>query len=77
VVITRLPGVVPFVQPSDLVHWADIADVDSLVGAILAALDNPGRAQQIDRAFNFIVQHSWSAVADRYLAVYRELVAQR
>ena len=38
VVITRLPGVVPFVEPPDLVHWSDIASSASLAESIIAAL---------------------------------------
>jgi glycosyltransferase involved in cell wall biosynthesis len=75
VVITRLPGVLSFVHPPDLVHWAEIADPDSLAQAILTALQDPARVDRSARAFAFIAHHTWRAVADRYLAVYQDLLA--
>jgi glycosyltransferase involved in cell wall biosynthesis len=77
VVITRLPGVTPFVQPSDLVHWADIANVDSLAEAILAGLTDPARTTRVARSFEFIRDFTWGAVARRHLAVYEEIVSAR
>lgn len=72
VVITRLPGVMPFVKPPDLVHWAEMADVDSLAAAIEVALDDSRRNERVAQAFTFIQNHSWEAVAQRHLEVYFE-----
>ncbi|REK37946.1 MAG: glycosyltransferase family 1 protein [Planctomycetota bacterium] len=74
VVITRLPGVVPFVQPADLVHWADIASPASLVEAITTSLQQSDREGQIERAFAFIKQYTWRAVAERHAEVYRTVL---
>lgn len=73
VVITRLPGVVPFVKPADLVHWAECADSRSLGEAIVAALSDPDRAGRTARASNFISAYTWREVAKRHLAVYDEV----
>jgi len=77
VVITRLPGVVPFVKPADLVFWADIADSQSLAQAVIAALGDTTRVQRVERAFTFIKEYTWRAVAMRHLAVYEEVVGQK
>jgi glycosyltransferase involved in cell wall biosynthesis len=74
VVITRLPGVLPFIKPADLVYWADMADSDSLTMAIEAALGDPERADRVARALAFIRDHSWEAVARRHIDVYNEVL---
>jgi glycosyltransferase involved in cell wall biosynthesis len=74
VVITRLPGVLPFIKPADLVHWADMADSTSLAKAMETALGDPQRADRVARALAFIRDHSWEAVARRHLDVYNELL---
>ncbi len=71
VTITRLPGVVPFVEPADLVHWADLGSPESLSEAMVASLENPDKAGQIERAFEFISRYTWLAVAERHAEVYR------
>lgn len=70
VVATRLPGVVPFVQPPDLIHWADPGDADSLAGAIIGALEDPAREARVHRAEQFIQGYSWRDVARRHLDAY-------
>jgi len=70
VVITRLPGVVPFIEPPDLVHWSDIASSESLAESIIAALKDPGRGTRIKRAADFIADYTWAKVARRYAEVY-------
>ncbi len=77
VVITKLPGVVAFVQPPDLVHWAEIADPVSLVQAIESALEDPERTTHVACALEFIRGYSWEAVARRHLAVYEEVTPRR
>jgi len=72
-VITRLPGVIPFVEPSDLVHWCDIADVPSLTQAILAGLDDSQRNERVEAAYNFILGYTWDAVARRYARVFESV----
>lgn len=74
VVITRLPGVVPFIKPSDLVFWADIADTRSLSEAIIAVLNDSEKKDRLGRALRFIRGYTWRAVAESYLEVYREAV---
>ena len=76
VVITKLPGVVPFVNPSDLVHWAELGSADSLAEAIVASLEDPQSPQRTGRALEFIKQYSWRAVAERHAEVYDTLVTQ-
>ncbi|NIR30752.1 MAG: glycosyltransferase family 4 protein [Gammaproteobacteria bacterium] len=70
VVITRLPGVIPFVQPSDLVYWSDIASSESLAVSIMAALEDPDRKSRVQRAARFIAGYTWRAVAERHAEVY-------
>jgi len=77
VVITRLPGVVPFVKPSDLVFWADIADSHSLSRAITDALADPEKTERVNKASNFIKSYSWRAVAERYLSAYQEAIKKQ
>ena len=74
VVITRLPGVVPFVEPPDLVHWSDIASSASLAESIIAALKDPDREARIKRAADFIADYTWARVARRYAEVYAKLL---
>lgn len=74
VVITRLPGVVPFIRPSDLVFWSDIADPRSLSEALMAALNDSEKKDRLSRALQFIQGYTWRAVAERYLEVYHEAV---
>ena len=76
VVITRLPGVVPFVKPADLVHWARIADAGDLGRAIVEALKDPEKADRTERAYRFIQQYTWDSVAGRYLEIYKETMAR-
>lgn len=75
VVITRLPGVVPFVKPASLVHWAELGSVSSLAEAIVASLRSDETEQQIEQAFKFISQYTWRAVAERHADVYRQTIA--
>ena len=75
VVITRLPGVVPFVDPPDLVHWAECGNAASLAESILAALSDPQREARTARARTFIEGHSWAAVARRHEDVYEHTLA--
>lgn len=75
VVITRLPGVMPFVQPADLVYWAELADARSLADAVIAALSDPQRQRRVEHAFDFIRSYTWEAVTRRHLSVYNELVS--
>ena len=74
VVITRLPGVVPFIKPPDLVFWADIADPQSLSEGIVAALNDRGKRGRLSRALRFIQRYTWRTVAERYLNLYHELI---
>lgn len=75
VVITRLPGVVPFLRPAEMVQWANIADHQSLAEAILRALDDPLRNVRVSQSLNFISAYTWNAVTQRHLATYAEVVA--
>lgn len=77
VVITRLPGVLPFVKPADLVHWAEPGDASSLCAALDEALRDPARDDRVRRARAFIEAHSWSAVARRHAAAYEAARAER
>lgn len=70
VVITKLPGVVPFVKPADLVHWAGLGDAESLGEAIIASLADSNSQERTVRAYEFISQYSWRAVAERHATVY-------
>ncbi len=74
VVITKLPGVVPFVQPADLVHWAELGSADSLATAIVQSLEDENSSQRATRALEFIQQYTWRAVAERHADVYQNLV---
>lgn len=76
VVVTKLPGVVPFVKPADLVHWADLGSVGSLATAIVESLEDEQTNQRIANALEFIRQHTWRAVAERHAAVYSQQLTQ-
>ena len=75
VVITRLPGVIPFVQPPHLVHWSDLASAESLAAAIISTLQDPQAAEHIEHAFTFISKYTWRAVAERHTEVYATVSA--
>lgn len=75
VIITQLPGVVPFVQPGDLVHWAEIGSAESLADGIVSSLEDVDAIGRTKRAFEFIKQYTWRAVAQRHAKVYRSLLA--
>jgi glycosyltransferase involved in cell wall biosynthesis len=77
VVITRLPGVVPFIKSVDLVFWAEMADPLSLFRAIREALCDSEREERLTKAFNFIGDYSWRRVTERYLEVYHEAKENR
>ena len=70
VVITKLPGVVPFVKPSDLVHWAELGSAESLATAIVASLEDEQVESRKQRALEFIRQYTWQNVAQRHADVY-------
>ena len=74
VIITKLPGVVPFVNPSDLVHWAELGSAESLANAIIASLADSESKARTSRAFDFINQFSWRTVAARHAEVYSATV---
>ena len=73
VVITELPGVVPFVKPANLVHWAKLGSAESLAEAIIASLSDPEAEQRSKRALEFISQYSWGSVAQRHADVYEHV----
>jgi len=73
VVISRLPGVVPFLQHQDIVYWAEPGQADDLARAILDAIGDPDRRRKVERAWAFVQSFSWRDVAARYLDAYRGL----
>jgi len=70
VVISKLPGVLPYIKPQDLVFWASIGDHDDLAEAIIKALDDPQKEHRTNRARKFIEDFSWESVALQYLSIY-------
>ena len=74
VIITKLPGVVPFVKPAELVHWAELGSVESLSAAIIESLGDEQAESRKRRALEFISQYTWRAVARRHAEVYESLL---
>ena len=76
VVITRLPGVVPFLRGHDFVHWAEPADADDLAESLLAALEDPDKRKRAELGQQFVRAYSWDRVAARYLEAYKAAKAE-
>lgn len=74
VVISKLPGVVPFLEGHEIVYWAELGNAESLAASVLAAIADPTRRARAERGMRFAQAFTWDKVAGRYLHAYQEAI---